>query len=66
MAVPRVKEAEPLFGISHIDPSGRRGTRTPLRPRAITVGVAVCAGGGGETGGLMVSDVVFGTPAARR
>ena len=46
-------------------PPGVDITRSPLRPVAVTVSVAVCGGGGGGgPGGLIVSEVVFVTPPA--
>ena len=47
MAVPDVNDAEPLLPVATLMPAGLEVTRSPLRPLAVTVSVAVCVGGGG-------------------
>ena len=50
MAVPDVNDAEPLLPVATLMPDGLDVTRSPLRPVAVTLSVAVCAGGaGGDT-----------------
>ena len=43
--VPRANEADPLLPTDTLIPAGVEVTRSPLRPVAVTVNVAVCAGG---------------------
>ena len=45
IAVPVVNDAEPLPPTATLMPAGFEVTRSPLRPVAVTVSVAVCAGG---------------------
>ena len=44
--VPRANDAEPLAPVAALMPAGVEVTRSPLRPVAVTVSVAVCVGGG--------------------
>ena len=45
IVVPVVNDAEPLLPTATLMPAGFEVTRSPLRPVAVTVSVAVCAGG---------------------
>ena len=45
--VPMLNEADPLLPVATLMPAGLEVTRSPLRPPALTVSVAVCGGGGG-------------------
>ena len=45
--VPRANGADPLLPTVTLIPAGVEVTRSPLRPVAVTVSVAVCAGGAG-------------------
>jgi hypothetical protein len=45
IAVPVANEAEPLLSTATLMPAGLEVTRSPLRPVAVTVSVAVCPGG---------------------
>jgi hypothetical protein len=45
IAVPTVKDADPLLPTGTLIPAGVDVTRSPLRPVAVTVSVAVCGGG---------------------
>src|SRR5437660_12873134 len=49
--VPVVNVAEPLLPTATLMPAGVDVTRSPVRPDAVTVSVADCAGGGGGGGG---------------
>ena len=42
MALPEVNDAEPLLPTVTLIPAGVEVTRSPLRPVAVTVSVAVC------------------------
>jgi hypothetical protein len=42
IAVPVVKVAEPLLPTVTLIPAGLEVTRSPLRPVAVTVSIAVC------------------------
>jgi hypothetical protein len=55
--VPTLNEADPVLPTLTLIPAGLDVTRSPLRPVAVTVSVAVCAGG------FTVSVVVRVTPA---
>ena len=57
--VPRANDAEPLVPVAALMPAGLEVTRSPLRPVAVTVSVAVCVGGGG---GVTVRSAVRVTP----
>ena len=48
---PAANVAEPLVPVETLIPAGVDVTRSPLRPLAVTVNVAVCGGGGGGGGG---------------
>src|SRR5687767_15686182 len=50
--LPAVNEAEPVLPAATLMPAGLEVTRSPLRPVAVTVNVAVCPGG---AGGVTVS-----------
>lgn len=58
IAAPVVNDAEPLLPTVTLMPAGLEMTRSPLRPVAVTVSVAVCAGG------FTVSAAVRVTPPA--
>ena len=49
--VPTPNDAEPVLPVATSMPTGVLVMRTPLRPVAVTVRVAVCGGGGGGGGG---------------
>jgi hypothetical protein len=49
--VPVVNEADPLLPVVTLMPAGADVIRSPLRPLAETVSVALCGGGGGGGGG---------------
>lgn len=54
--VPVANEAEPLLPVATLIPAGLEVTRSPARPVAVTVSVAVCGGGGaGSTVRLVVA-----------
>jgi len=55
--VPVANDAEPLLPTLTLIPAGVELTRSPLRPLAVTVSVAVCDGGGGG-GGAAAGDTV--------
>ena len=62
--VPMLNEADPLLPVATLMPAGLEVTRSPLRPPALTVSVAVCGGGGGGGGGepdVTVRGAVFVT-----
>ena len=46
IAVPLVNDAEPLLPVATLMPAGVEVIRSPARPVAFTVSVAVCGGGG--------------------
>lgn len=48
---PTVNDAEPLLPVATLIPAGLDVIRSPLRPLAFTVSVALCDGGGGGGGG---------------
>ena len=48
--VPTVNDAEPLLPVVTLIPAGLDVIRSPLRPVAFTVSVALCGGGGGGGG----------------
>jgi hypothetical protein len=54
--VPTLNDAEPLLPVVTLIPAGLEVIRSPLRPVAFTVSVAVCDGGGG--GGVDVDVTV--------
>ena len=63
--VPTVNDAEPLLPVVTLIPAGLDVIRSPLRPLAFTVNVALCGGGGGGGGGdagVTVRLAVFVTP----
>ena len=45
IVVPVAKDADPLLPTATLMPAGLEVTRSPLRPVAVTVSVAVCGGG---------------------
>jgi hypothetical protein len=54
--VPVVNDADPELPTATLMPAGLEMTRSPLRPVALTVNVAVCPeGGGGALDGVIVS-----------
>ena len=55
--VPTLNDAEPLLPVFTLIPAGLDVTRSPLRPVALTVTVALCGGGGGGGGGAAVVTV---------
>jgi len=57
--VPVVKDADPELPTATLIPAGLDVTRSPLRPVALTLNVAVCPeGGGGALDGVIVSVAV--------
>jgi hypothetical protein len=61
--VPVLNEAVPLLPVATLMPAGLEVTRSPLRPLALTVSVAVCGGGGGggDEADVTVRSAVFVT-----
>jgi hypothetical protein len=59
--VPTLKDAEPLLPVVTLIPAGLDVIRSPLRPVAFTVRVAVC-GGGGDDADVTVRVAVFLMP----
>jgi hypothetical protein len=59
MAVPTLKDADPLLPLATLMPAGLEVIRSPLRPEAVTVSAAVWAGGGA---GVTVRVAVRVTP----
>jgi len=62
IAVPVVNDAEPLLPTATLMPAGLDVTRSPLRPVAVTVSVAVPAGGGADACGVTPSVAVLVLP----
>jgi len=60
--LPVVNDADPVLPTPTEIPAGLDETRSPLRPEAETVSVAVDAGGGGADGGVTVRAAVRVTP----
>ena len=60
--VPDVNDAEPLPPVVTLMPAGFDVTRSPLRPLAFTVSVAVCGGGGGGGAAVTVNGAVRVVP----
>ena len=59
IAVPTANELEPLLPVATLMPAGLEDTRSPLRPVAVTVSVALC---GGADAGATVSVAVAVPP----
>ena len=59
IAVPIANELEPLLPVATLMPAGLEDTRSPLRPVAVTVSVALC---GGADAGATVSVAVAVAP----
>ena len=59
--VPTVNDADPLLPVVTLIPDGLDVIRSPLRPVAFTVTVAVCGGGGGGWAEVTVRLAVFVT-----
>jgi hypothetical protein len=59
IAVPIANELEPLLPVATLMPAGLEDTRSPLRPVAVTVSVALC---GGAEAGVTVSVAVAVAP----
>ena len=60
--VPAANAADPVLPVATLMPDGLETTRSPPRPLAVTVNVAVCGGGGWDAGGVTVSVALFVTP----
>ena len=60
--VPTAKLADPVLPVVTLIPVGVETTRSPLRPPAVTVRVAVCGGGGGGAAAVTVSVATRVTP----
>lgn len=60
--VPAANVADPVLPVATLMPDGLETTRSPPRPLAVTVNVAVCGGGGWDAGGVTVSAALFVTP----
>src|SRR5918911_740543 len=61
--VPRENDPDPLGPTATLMPAGVDVTRSPVRPVAVTVSVAVCAGGGVASGfTVSVADRVMPPP----
>jgi hypothetical protein len=60
--VPTANVADPVLPVATLMPDGLERTRSPPRPLAVTVNVAVCGGGGSDAGGMTVSVALFVTP----
>ena len=62
IAVPTLNDADPLLPVATLIPAGLDVIRSPLRPVAVTVSVAVDGGGGGGgAGGVTGRTAVFVT-----
>jgi hypothetical protein len=59
--VPRLNDAERLLPVVTLIPAGLDVIRSPLRPLAFTVSIAVCDGGGGGDADVTVRLAVFAT-----
>ena len=60
--VPDVNDATALLPVLTLIPAGLDVIRSPLRPLAVTVRAAVCAGGGGGPDGVTVRVAVRVVP----
>jgi hypothetical protein len=60
--VPVANDAEPLLPTATLIPVGVEVIRSPLRPLAVTVSMALCGGGAGGAGGATVMVAVLVVP----